>query len=99
MLAWLPRSIGFGYTLAAVAFLVLITRMFYPHHRTVALIIYALSWVPFVLLGKRILTKHQSLIDYTYTHYALYIVLGSSCLHLRTPLGYYFLPNGHHFSI
>lgn len=41
--------IGLSYALAAAAFVVLVTRIGFPYHRLIAIAVYAVSWVPFVL--------------------------------------------------
>ncbi|MDP4008130.1 MAG: YiiX/YebB-like N1pC/P60 family cysteine hydrolase [Candidatus Peregrinibacteria bacterium] len=42
-------NIFFGYGLAGFAFLILVMRIFYPYHRVAAVIVYLISWIPFVI--------------------------------------------------
>ncbi len=41
--------IGLAWTLALSAFAILAMRLFYPHHRLIALSLYVISWIPFFI--------------------------------------------------
>lgn len=45
----LIANVGLSYLLAAIAFVLLMTKSFYPQHRKVAAALYAVSFVPFAL--------------------------------------------------
>ncbi len=45
--------------LAAAAFGILVTRIFYPHHRRIALALYLTGWVPFLVSVK----QHKDMLD------------------------------------
>ncbi|MHC4991629.1 MAG: YiiX/YebB-like N1pC/P60 family cysteine hydrolase [Planctomycetota bacterium] len=53
-LAW----IGFAYAMAGAAFVILATKTMFPNHRLLAVVVYALSWAPF-LIGVR---RHRHLL-------------------------------------
>ena len=64
LLIKLANSISVGYGLAGLAFLILVMRLGYPHHRGMAAFVYLLSWVPFVLsyYHKRALFAREELV-------------------------------------
>ena len=43
------RNLGPTWLLVLVAFVIIASRILYPYHRLVAVIVYAVSWIPFVL--------------------------------------------------
>ncbi len=43
------RNVGLAWMLALVAFVVIASKLFHPYHRLVAVIVYFISWIPFVL--------------------------------------------------
>jgi hypothetical protein len=49
LLSKIASNIFVGYGVAGLAFLILVMRIFYPHHRLVAVVVYLISWIPFVL--------------------------------------------------
>ena len=64
--------------LAAAAFGILVTRIFYPHHRRIALTLYLTGWVPFLISVK----QHRDMLDRAaeplqgmLTGYELHVVL------------------------
>lgn len=42
------KHLGVSYLLVGLAFLVLVLRLGHPHHRLIALILYGISWIPFI---------------------------------------------------
>jgi hypothetical protein len=64
--------------LAAAAFAILVTRIFHPHHRRIALGLYLVGWVPFLISVKRhrdLLASATEPIQGLLTGYELHVVL------------------------
>ncbi|MFT5121593.1 MAG: hypothetical protein ACI9TH_005174 [Kiritimatiellia bacterium] len=47
------KNLGLSYALVGLAFLVLVLRLGHPYHRILALVLYGISWVPFILSIER----------------------------------------------
>jgi hypothetical protein len=71
-------SLSVAYLLAIAAFVIIAVRIFYPHHRSTALVIYIVSWILFIYslwLRKSWLQQHGELIRGVIKNYGWYILL------------------------
>jgi hypothetical protein len=73
----------FALSLAALCLIATIiifaTKMFFPHHRVVALFVYAVGWIPFIyaiLLQKRFLQQHQEVVSTFLQAFWIHITFG-----------------------
>ena len=94
----LPRvvwKILLTYGLMLAAFVLLMMRVRYPHHRKLALVVYLLSWIPFVLwlrarrpvLRRRRHTMRKKLRPYLpHVSMAVILLLLAYCAHVLAPL-------------
>lgn len=65
-------TIGASYGLVLAAFVILMTKVFFPYHRIIAVCIYAISWIPFLrynIAHRRLLVEHSKTIKNILIHY------------------------------
>lgn len=72
-----------GIILATIFLLVTIvvfaTKLFFPHHRMIALIVYAMGWIPFlysISLRKQWVLRHQEIVSSFFQAYWIHLVFG-----------------------
>jgi hypothetical protein len=69
-------SVVGGYVLAGVAVIVLVGRLFYPNHHAIAIVLYGVSWIPFVFMCYQLVVKHRLLVSNIFVSYGVFVVLG-----------------------